>query len=258
MSSSTLDFPNTSRAAVIIKAAPDIGRKHGETVCVAGIDFEGQWHRLYPVPFRDLSEKQKFSRWDILEFEWRKAPDDDRAESKRINPQTLKVVGSVPPRERHSFARRALVEDLDKELDGGKSFALIRPTNVRFRIYQLPHSELQKELAAREALHKQTDMFSDPSISREPPPYRFNYRFDFAGKRRNYNCIDWETEATFFKWRAKHGEDKTLELMAEKFDKELPAKGVAFAMGTHRNANWRNWLLSGVLRVDREVKPTLF
>jgi hypothetical protein len=252
----SIEFPNTSKAAVIIKAAPDIGRKHGETVCVAGIDLDGNWHRLYPVPFRDLNENQKFSRWDIIEFDWRNAPDDERIESKRINPQTLRKVGSVPIRERHSFASRALITDLDAQLELGKSFALIRPENVRFSIVRYPEAELNKERESRATLHQQTDMFSDPSISREPPPYRFKYRFDFGGKKRNYYCIDWETEATFFKWRSKYGEADAINKMIEKFNIEWPKKGIAFAMGTHRNANWKNWLLSGVLRVDVETQSS--
>lgn len=249
---SSIEFPHIGRAAVIIKAAPDIGQKHGETVCVAGIDYDGAWHRLYPVPFRDMKPSQRFNRWDLIEFRWRHAPDDKRIESKRIDPQSIEIVGSVPVAERQAFARRALVESLDKELDEGKSFALIRPENPRFSIVPYSEAELAKELASRESLHRQTDMFSDPTISKEPPPYRFNYKFKFDGKNRNYNCIDWETEATFFKWRNKYGEAKAIKFMKARFGEEWPQKGMAFAMGTHRNPNWKNWLLSGILRVDEE------
>lgn len=246
-----------SRVAVIIKAAPDIGRKHGETVCVAGIDFDGRWHRLYPVPFKDLLPTQRFNRWDIIEFDWKKPSDDDRIESKRIFSQSLVVTGSVPERERHAFARRALVTDLDEQLTQNKSFALIRPEKPVFSIIKMDETELEKERQERLAFHAQLDMFSKPIVEKEPPPFRFNYKFEFSGKARNYNCIDWETEATFFKWRASYGEDKTLELMRERFGREMPSKGVVFAMGTHRVKIFNNWLLSGVLRVDEEKQRTL-
>ncbi|QBF32824.1 hypothetical protein [Thalassococcus sp. S3] len=248
---SSIEFPHTGRAAVIIKAAPDIGQRHGETVCVAGIDYDGNWHRLYPVPFRDLRENQKFGRWDLISFRWRNAPDDRRLESKRVDPQSIEVIGSVPKAERHSLARRALVADLDKELAENKSFALIQPEQPRFSVIRYSESEIDKERRQRDELHRQTDMFSDPAISKEPPPYRFNYKFKFAGKDRNYNCIDWETEATFFKWRERYGEKIAIQEMQRVFGEEWPKKGIAFAMGTHRNQNWRNWLLSGVLRVNK-------
>ena len=40
--------PQETEVIVIIKAAPQVGEKHGETVCCAGIDLEGKWLRLYP------------------------------------------------------------------------------------------------------------------------------------------------------------------------------------------------------------------
>jgi hypothetical protein len=246
-----------SRIAVIIKAAPDIGRKHGETVCVAGIDYEGRWHRLYPVPFKDLTPNQRFKRWDLIEFEWRRPTDDDRIESKRIFSQTLIRVGSVPEKERHGFARRALVSDLDEQLKLNRSFALIRPEKPRFSIIPFSKEELEVERAERERLHAQLDMFSAPEIEKEPPPFRFNYKFEFAGKSRNYNCIDWETEATFFKWRNHYGEADALRMMQTKFGEEWVEKGIAFAMGTHRVAMFKNWLLSGVIRVNHDSQGLL-
>lgn len=254
---SSIEFPNAGKAAVIIKAAPDIGQKHGETVCVAGLDYDGFWHRLYPVPFRDLKPEQRFSRWDVIEFRWRSAPDDKRAESKRIDPQSIVKVGKVPMSERHGFARRAIVDSLDEQLKQNKSFALIRPENPKFSVVPYKKEELERERAQREEIHRQTDMFSDPSISKEPPPYRFKYKFEFDGKSRNYNCIDWETEATFFKWKESLGEERAIKDMEAKFGDEWPKKGMVFAMGTHRNPNWENWLLSGILRVDQEDQLSL-
>lgn len=45
------------RATVLItvKASPEIGRAHGETVCVAGVRLDGgmpEWIRLFPVPWQ--------------------------------------------------------------------------------------------------------------------------------------------------------------------------------------------------------------
>lgn len=255
--SNSIEFPHRSRAAVIIKAAPTVGQKHGETVCVAAIDYEGNWHRLYPVPFRDLEESQKFKRWQVVEFDWRRPDDDDRAESKRINPQTLRIVGEVPVRERHPFARRAIVDDLDAQKLSGKSFALIRPRNPVFTIRPKKLEDFNKEAVKRLVLHQQHDMFSDSIIPREPAPFEFKYRFEFGGKVREHKCIDWETEATFFKWRKSYGEDEALKHMQKRFGDELPEQGVAFAMGTNRVKAWDNWLLSAIIRVNEDNQPTL-
>lgn len=58
----------TKRVLVTVKAYPNLSRKYGETVCVAGIDLDtNQWIRLYPIPFRDLDSDQKFKKYNIIE-----------------------------------------------------------------------------------------------------------------------------------------------------------------------------------------------
>ena len=57
-----LERSGETEAIVLIKAAPHASQKHGETVCCAVIDLEGNWLRLYPVSFRHLDDAQKFGR----------------------------------------------------------------------------------------------------------------------------------------------------------------------------------------------------
>ncbi len=58
----------TRRVLITVKAYPEISTKHGETVCVAGIDADaGSWVRLYPIPFRDLEAYRKFKKYSIIE-----------------------------------------------------------------------------------------------------------------------------------------------------------------------------------------------
>jgi hypothetical protein len=49
-----------AEAIILIKAAPQVGQRHGETVCCAGMDVHGHWLRMYPVSFRHLDDGQKF------------------------------------------------------------------------------------------------------------------------------------------------------------------------------------------------------
>lgn len=73
-----LPSSGNTEAVVIIKAAPQVGQRHGETVCCAGLDLYGQWLRLYPVSFRLLDANKKFGRWDRISFKWRRPNDDPR------------------------------------------------------------------------------------------------------------------------------------------------------------------------------------
>lgn len=212
------------------------------------------------MPFKLLSNAQRFNRWDIISTRWRSAaPKDMRPESKRIDHMSLVRVRQVKPSERHEFARRAIVESLSEEKEKGRSFALIRPENPEFVIRQLSDAAKTKNQRRRDTLLSQTDMFSGDSTVLTPDvaPYSFHYRFEHEGKTLTHTCIDWETEHTFFKWREMHGEEKTLRMMRDKWGKDMPSRGIAFAMGTHRVTKFNKWLLSGVIRVDRSVQPNL-
>lgn len=244
-----MEFHDEIDVAVIIKAAPEIGKKHGETVCVAGIDEYGKWHRLYPVPFKDLRPEQKFSRWDVVSVRWRLPGSDYRVESKRIDAVNLRVKSKVRDRDKPSLVERALVTNLEDEQAAGRSLALIRPANPRFIVTPLSKSELGKSQRRRDELHAQGDLFSSAGVSKEAPPFGFYYQFEHGGKTRKHVCIDWETEATFFKWRKLYGEADCLSKMKIKWGEEIPSSGIVFAMGTHRVPHWKSWLLSGVIQV---------
>ena len=102
-------------------------------------------------------------------------------------------------------------------------------------------------------------MFSGDSTVLTPDvaPYSFHYRFQHEGKTLTHTCIDWETERTFFKWRDQYGEEDTLRRMREKWGQDMPERGIAFAMGTHRVTKFNKWLLSGVIRVNRSAQASL-
>lgn len=243
---------------VLIKAAPEMGQRHGETVCVAGVDAYGRWHRLYPVPFRDLGADQRFVRWDRIRARWRRPSDDQRVESKRIDPSSLQIIGKVRGDERARVAARAVVKSLEDELAEGRSLALIRPQNVKFVVRRLNEVEITKSNRRRAELISQIDMFAPSLVAAKQPPYSFSNRFDHAGKTRLHQCVDWETEQTFLKWRESYGEQETLRLMQGRWGEEMPQRGLAFAMGTHRVTMFKKWLLSGIIQVPEPSQPGLF
>lgn len=242
---------------VLIKAAPEIGRKHGETVCVAGVDAYGKWHRLYPVPFKDLVAEQRFTRWDRIRVRWRRPSDDDRIESKRIDPVSLRIVSKVIGDERAEVADRALVPSIEEEAAKGRSLALIRPANVKFLARKLNARQLAKSARRRSELVSQNDLFGSSVIPDEPPPYEFSYRFEHGGRNRHHVCIDWETEWTFFKWRRQYGEERALRMIKDRWGEAMPRGGLVFAMGTHRVKMFNTWLLSGVIQASIPQQSSL-
>ena len=63
-----LPTSGSTEAIVMVKAAPQVGRRHGDNGLLRGIDLYGNWLRLYPVSFRTLEQSKKFARWDRIKF----------------------------------------------------------------------------------------------------------------------------------------------------------------------------------------------
>lgn len=248
----------TSEVIILVKAAPNPSQTYGETVCCAGVTPEGNWLRLYPVNFRDLKTNQQFKRWDRVGFKWRLPKDDRRIESRRIDPDSLEIKGELKKNGRASFLSPVEVTSLDKEEKAGKSFALLRPREIKKFYYQPKNKkELEKETREFELFHKQMSLFEEKSNKPyKPCPYEFKYKYVTDDGNREGTCQDWEIDATFYKWKKIYGEEKALKEMLRKFGDEFPEFGITFAMGTH--SIWKNWLINGIIRLDESDQGFLF
>jgi len=245
-----------AEAIVLIKAAPQVGQRHGETVCCAGIDLYGKWLRLYPVSFRLLDDHQKFGRWDKIKFNWRRPNDDPRLESRRVDQQSIEIVGELKPSERGRFLANAIVTSLAAERANNRSLALLKPEIIEFVIEKKDASLIKAEAGRFDTIRAQSDLFSKQATPHRPCPFQFKYRYRCDDGVRFGTCQDWEIEATFFHWSKQYGEEKALLEMQKIFGVEYPKRGMLLAMGTH-SLYPETWLINGVVRLD-EIKQQSF
>lgn len=258
MQANSTDKAGETEAIILIKAAPVIGSKHGETVCCAGIDLYGNWLRMYPVSFRVLDDTKKFKRWDKVTFKWRRPSEDMRLESRHVDSQSLEIIGRMPDREKAPFLDRQIVTSLTDQREKGLSLALLKPVIHRFLIKAKPKDELDAEQARIDEFHKQDDMFIPrPAVPQHACPYSFKYKYATDDGEREGTCQDWETEATFFNWRREYGEAGALKNMQEQFGEVLPDRGLFFAMGTHSRRP-EQWLINGLIQLRATDQASLF
>jgi hypothetical protein len=246
----------TDETYIIVKAAPRRSQKYGETVCIAGLNRDGRWVRLYPVSFVYLDEPQKFSRWDKVAYRWSQ-PKDVRTESRRVDPNSIQIVGKLPKSEIITFLNRSVVTSLVREHQAGKSLALIRPEILDFWHEQKSAMDIHEQERVQTQLRNQLDMFAPKDvIPLRVCPFEFKYRYRDEDGIHVGTCQDWETETTFFRRRSETNEATALQWMQQKFGVEFPSKGMALAMGTHRR--WQDqWLINGVIRLDEDKQGSL-
>ena len=246
-----------SEATILVKASPHVGRKHGETVCCAGVNDNGEWLRLYPVTFRTLDQARQFRRWDRVRFRWKKPKDDSRPESLRVDHQSIEIIGQLKQKERLNFLSRLEVTSIGKVAAEGKTLALLRPRDLKFAIEKKSSDDLDRETREFKDFTAQTDLFNSAElIPYEPCPYVFKYRYVTDDGEREGTCQDWETDATFYHWSRHYGEKTALENMQRVFGEEYPKKGMVFAMGTHSRYP-DIWLINGIIRLDEIAQMSL-
>lgn len=246
------------RVLVLVKALPHVGQRHGETVCCAGVTMHGEWRRQYPIHFRRL--QNQFSRWQWIEYDWiTPGADDRRKESRRVQEDTIRVGDVMPPRERAPFLEPIITGSTAEAASKGMSLTLVRPVKVRFRWKQKTPDQIAEERQAYEDAARQRS-FLDPDpdlIALNPCPYAFHFDWtDADGKTHKATCDDWETATTFYRREKDLGAKAALASMEQTFGEEYPARGMAFAMGTH-SRRAEQWLLVGVLRLDRVNQMSL-
>jgi hypothetical protein len=87
-----LPTQETKKALIVVRTYPVPDVLGIESSCTAAITEQGQWLRLFPVPWRLLRKHQQFRKYQWVEVNVSKAADDSRLESYRLKPDGVRVL----------------------------------------------------------------------------------------------------------------------------------------------------------------------
>lgn len=254
----------TERILILCKTYPSPSQKYAETSCVAGITESAEWRRLYPVPFRMISNSHQFKKWQWIAARVARATDDRRLESHRIFVDTIELQGTVPTtdlwRDRIAWLDQLPIYDDFNSLEeertrsGGPTLALLRPsrvtgleiTPVRNPIWTEEEKEKLLKLQRQGHLFEETER-DLRTLRKLPFDFHYNYECHIGGLRRTYRhkIVDWEAGALFWNVRNSHGQDWEAPFRA-KLESEFAKKDLLFLMGTiHRFPD--QWLIVSLL-----------
>lgn len=125
--------PEKIKVILLCKAREVFSRKYGLTHCIAGLDEDLNWRRLYPLSAELGNDLQK---WDVIEAYVRDLfPEKNRPETVKIWPKEVKRIKRIDDMEKR-------IEILNRATENGaflhlndwkkKSIGLIKPRNPRF------------------------------------------------------------------------------------------------------------------------------
>jgi hypothetical protein len=216
---------------ITVKAYPAVGKRHGEAVCVAGIDIDSvRWIRLFPVPFRDLPDPNRFRKYETIELRAQKAPRDPRPESYTPDTGSIRVVrpalptGKAPERRRYvePLLAPSMCEIRRRRERDGTSLGVFQPAELvgfeatEDRTPWDPEKQLRLDQAS-------LLMPGKTALEKVPFRFRFAYRCTDAGcNGHRQTIIDWELGAAFRRFRDLYGsEERALDAIRHKWAEDM-------------------------------------
>lgn len=128
------------RILILCKTYPSPSAGHAETSCVAGITESGEMRRLYPVPFRLITDERQFKKWQWITARVEKATNDHRPESHKLFVDTIVCDGKPLPTTDQWVLHRPWIAKLptfddfgnaeQARLSCGITLATVRPAQI--------------------------------------------------------------------------------------------------------------------------------
>ncbi len=243
----------TEKIFITAKTYPTHSSKYQELVCTAGIRENGEWIRLYPIPFRQLYGNNKFKKYTWIEAETGKPFNDHRPDSKRINISSLKIIEHIGSENDWSRRKQLILEKTPvytnikdiitkAQKDNSMSLCTFKPTKFlgveiepKKDIKSYTHLEKQKFKTANRSLFDDEESVID-FISMPEIPYRFKLPFlDDCGQKSSMSIIDWEISQLYLNIkRNEKDENVILQKVKDKLEGFIQNKDLYLFLGTMR------------------------
>jgi hypothetical protein len=198
---------------ITVKTYPIPSSKYDELVCTAGVTKSGDFIRLYPINFRDLSPRQQYKKYQWIHVDATKHQGpDSRKESYRPILDSISLIGE-PLSTSNNWAKRSKyvlakastsIEELkDKQAKDKTSLGIFRPKQIIDVAVSAADPDWKKGFKKELAQYR---FWENRKASREPlrkVPFKFQYRFECDDSRchRNHKMMieDWEVGALYWK-----------------------------------------------------------
>lgn len=256
----------TKKALIVVRTYPTPAINGAEVSCTAAITQQGEWLRLFPVPWRYLASEQQFRRYQWVELTVTKAS-DPRPESYKLAQNGIKILTEPLPTDHNWRARREVIEPLRahclcclvrmRDANKHPTLGIFRPRKIN-KLVITPDSA--DWTPAQLAILQQGHLFAvKPKKQLEKISFKFQYKFecdDDSCKGHTMICTDWEMAESWRKWKADYG-DKWEEKFRQRYEKEMIDKNdTHFYVGTiHQHPG--TWIIVGIFYPPRVAQGAL-
>ena len=258
----TIGDPEKKKILVVVKTYPTPATKGVEVSCTAGITEDGQWIRLFPIPYRFLHSDQRFSKYELVEVEVAKSS-DSRPESYEVNVESLKILSGPLPTHNGWQSRREALKPLTSHClcclkeslnrDKHPTLGFYKPKRIkRLLIEEDDPNWSESDLGKL----SQTSMFDNaPPRILEKIPYKFRYEVSCDEQNcRGHSmiCTDWELIEAYRRWKVQYP-DAWEDKLRQKFEYEMVQRNdTHLFVGTVRS-HPASWIIVGLFYPPKNV-----
>jgi len=245
------------KVLVIAKTEPSPSKKHGATVCTAGITDKGEFIRLYPMPFRLFCDDTTgFNKYDWIEVDCEQSDNDTRSESYKVDEDSIRCVGHIGTDYNWSKRNRIILPRCSKNFkeleEKGASLGLIKPSDLLSFEKNMkadgpiaePSSNYRKVLQM--IFDKEGSLKKIPHIESLDRYYRYGFRCDGEETIHKVMCEDWELYQSSRSWLDRYKtEEETWNKIHETYYRYFKEEcNLHFFVGTHYL--WNTWIIIGL------------
>lgn len=227
---------------IAVKASPEIGRRHGETVCVAGlrIDDNGppEWMRLFPVPF-EWFKGREHPKGQVIEINVVRHNNDQRPESHRPDLASTVVIEQWTPVKRqplyNALPNVTMCGLLDQSGWNRQSLALVIPAEVSDVTVEDRSASAAQD--AKDLRAAQGSLLDNHQIEFSPFIFRFRYRCLHANCNGHHQTIvDWELSEAWRNWRHDYPTDYVQRIQEKWMSLVAPERQPGLLVGNQKQA----------------------
>lgn len=259
-----LESEQTIELLVNCKTYPAVSTKYVETVCTGGVQPNGDFVRLYPVPFRFLETEEKYKRWDVIQVRAYRDTKDPRPESWHLIPGTpIKKIRRLSTDKQRWEWMRDTVHASSQEMESKgltNGCVEIEPIRLYWQADAKEWSASQRNVIEQRDLYATEEQMS--RISQQIPyEYRLEYRELGNPTVLDRKVLAWSFYQGFIRNRNSVGSDEeALDIVASRVRKSIfNSNRCVFAiLGTH--SKFGHWMISGLYHVPRDIvsdRPTI-
>ena len=244
------------KVLITVKTYPTLSKKYQELVCTAGIRDDGQWVRIYPLPFRKLEYEKKYQKYQWLALPLVKNESDPRPESYKVTDiSKIQTIGQPigtqqawQERKQIIFEKNIPYTDLSQVIEKANnntlSLAIFKPTQILdFVIEEAAREWKQEDLdnltqqASQFYLFQTEEEVKNEFMIVDKLPYKFSYKFkDCAGKESTLMIEDWEIGMLYWNClkQSQGNEKQAINQVRKKYLEAFSKKDIHLFLGTTR------------------------